>query len=206
MGRPLGSKDKRKRKYNPKSGQNGNGNIYKTPCVAICMVTIDPKVKHDPRQELSAQALPEVAEKLRRKLEALQFTVLTDQFWEISAKRKAVHCHFICGRICVNRTQLNEMFYHHRPDKERESMKRAICRYATFYNNQKKGTFGTWKVRLYQDPDAIFTNPKTNQPWSDSMPYLDAPTEYKKPDTFHRVVWEGGACADTVSNSENGNT
>lgn len=186
MGRPKGSKDKQKRRYNPISGRNGNRNIYKTPCVAICMVTIDPKVKRDNRKTLASQALPGVAEKMKTKLESLGFTILTDQFWEESAKRKAVHCHFLCGRICENRTQLNEVFHHHRPGKDRESMKRAICRYATFYNNETKGTFGTWNIRLYQDPDVMFTNPKTLKPWAESMPYLDRPADYLKTAEYYR--------------------
>lgn len=186
-GRPLGSKDKKPRNYNPISGKNGNGNMYKTPCVAICMVTIDPKIKRDQIGTLAAQSCPFLADKVANKLETLGFTILTDQFWETSTKREAVHCHFMVGKICANRTQLTTVFHHYRPDKERESMKRAVCRYATFYNNMKKGTFGTWNAKLFQDPDAMFNNPKTLQPWSDSMPYLDKPAEYLKTGEYHRV-------------------
>lgn len=191
MGRPKGSKDKQKRKYNPNSGKNGNRNIYKTPSIAIGMVTLDPKVPRDARMKLSTQALPELSEKVAAKMRSFGYTVLTDQFWEESDKRRAVHCHFLVGRVVQNATQLHSCFYPRRPGgTPTESMKRTICHYAKYYNQEKPGTFGTWKLRLFQDPDVLFTNPKTCLPWADSMPYLDKPADYLKTIVYHRIPFK----------------
>lgn len=137
------------------------------------MVTYDPKVKRDTSIPLEDQILPEHASLFKEILcERYGFTAATEQHWEVSEKRQAVHVHFLLVRKIQFKYQLKAMYTH---PKHKISMLKAlsnICKHAPpdFHRN---GAFLTWKHRHFQDPNAFEVNPKTGKPWSESMPYFE---------------------------------
>jgi len=175
--------DKKPRKYNRKSANNGNGNIFKVskgnPKTCITMVTYDPKIKRKDNTPLENQIRPLEAKYFNDQLcEKYGFHAITSQHWEVSDKRQAVHCHWMIARKIEYKYELDHLYKH--PTKrckedrrKRMSMLRALSNILKNSPHAGQGKFLTWKHRLFADSNAESVNPQTKKPWSESMPYLE---------------------------------
>ena len=152
-GRPKGSKDTKKRKYNPRSGKNGNGNIYKTPCLCSWLVTYDPVIKFDARHKSTeAQALPEHVNRISAHIHKFYGMAPTsDAVWEVGTKTNRVHAHWFMHKMIWNKSELSKMF---KAIPVPQWKGYGACKYLTAYgkklNDYKRGTFLTMSMRLFQ--------------------------------------------------------
>ena len=117
MGRPKGSKDKKQRAFNPKSGQNGANNFKKIPCYVTTLVTYDTKVKYDATKyaSLEEQVLAENmaidGQDLIRFVEGAYGTECVSQcHWEVGTKRSTVHFHALCRVLCKSKYDLDKFY------------------------------------------------------------------------------------------------
>ena len=152
-GRPKGSKDTKQRKYNPRSGKNGNGNIYKTPCLCSWLVTYDPVIKFDARyKSTKAQALPEHVNRIAAHLyKHWGLAPSSDAVWEIGTKTGRVHAHWFMHKILWNKNDMSKMYKAiDIPRWKGESSCKYLTNYGKLVNDYKTGTFLTMKMRLFQ--------------------------------------------------------
>lgn len=152
-GRPPGSKDKVKRKFNKNSGKNGNRNFYKLPCICSTLVTYDPVVRHDNRRSTTEkEAQPEDVKRIARVIEKYWGLVPESEVtWEIGPTTGRVHAHWFMRKQLTTKAEMNAMF---NPPLGKERGHRTAMKWLTSLglkiNNYKKGTFCTWKHRFFQ--------------------------------------------------------
>lgn len=137
------------------------------------MVTYDPKVKRIPIIPLEDQVLPEHASLFKKTLcEKYGFEAVTDQHWEVSQKREAVHVHWLMAKKITYKYERNALYKH---PKHKIGMLKALSNIVRNAPREffRHGAFLTWKHRLFQDPSALEINPKTGKPWTESMEYFE---------------------------------
>lgn len=107
--------------------------FWKTPCICVTMVTYDPKVKRDPLIPLEDQILPEHASRFKEIIcERYGFTPATEQHWEVSEKRGAVHVHFLLVKKVKFKYELQALYKH---PKHKISMLKALSNILQGYDS-----------------------------------------------------------------------
>jgi len=151
-GRPKGARDKSKRKFNPNSGQNGNGNFYKLPLHCSTLVTYDPVVRHDTRKKTTeSEALPEHVKRITRYIEKRYgLKPESEVTWEVGPKTGRVHAHWFMYKHVTTKAELDALFKAPAKAPQFQTSMKWLMQIGMDTNGYKKGTFTTWKHRFFQ--------------------------------------------------------